>query len=85
MIKHYSELSEGCQRELGRSIHMSFFVWQPKGTVTAPCDTDIQELCLSKNQGMEVTPGAVAVCLSEIVSGCWVWFGLGCTGGGGGG
>ncbi len=68
MIANYPELTTGCQHELGRSIHMSFFVWQPKGVVTAPCDADIQRFCLSKTQGMEVTPGAVAVCLSEMVS-----------------
>jgi hypothetical protein len=69
MIANHAELSEDCQQELGRSMHMAFFVWQPQALLTAPCDADIQRLCLSKSKGMEVTPGAVAVCISEIVSG----------------
>lgn len=69
MIANHAELSEDCQRELGRSMHMAFFVWQPQALLTAACDDDIQKLCLSKSKGMEVTPGAVAVCISEIVSG----------------
>ncbi|WIA10933.1 hypothetical protein OEZ85_011098 [Tetradesmus obliquus] len=67
MIANHAELSEDCQRELGRSMHMAFFVWQPQALLTAACDDDIQKLCLSKSKGMEVTPGAVAVCISEIV------------------
>jgi hypothetical protein len=47
---------------------MAFFVWQPKGVVTAPCDTDIQRLCLSQVQDMAAMPGAVQLCLSDIVS-----------------
>jgi Golgi apparatus protein 1 len=69
MIANYAELSDGCQRELGRSMHMAFFIWQPQMLLTAPCDADIQRLCLPKSKSMEVTPGAVAVCISEIVSG----------------
>lgn len=68
MISKHTELSGSCQQELGRSLHMSFFVWQPEGVVTEPCDADIQKLCLSGDAGPEVTPGAVSVCLSEIVS-----------------
>lgn len=63
-------LSAGCSRELGRSLHMAFFTWQPKGLLTSPCDDDIQRLCLSRVQEMEVMPGAVKLCLSEIVSEC---------------
>jgi hypothetical protein len=68
MISNHAELSEDCQRELGRSMHMAFFVWQPRALLTAPCDADIQQFCLSKSKGMEIMPGAVAVCISEIVS-----------------
>lgn len=68
MIEHADSLSPGCRRELGRSIYMAFFVWQPKGVVTAPCDADIQRLCLSQVQDMAVMPGAVQLCLSDIVS-----------------
>ncbi|KAF8068299.1 GLG1 [Scenedesmus sp. PABB004] len=69
LVAARDELAAGCRRELGRSIHMSLFVWQPKGPVTAPCDGDIARLCLAKAQGMEVAPGAVAVCLAELVEG----------------
>jgi Golgi apparatus protein 1 len=69
MIANHAELSDDCQRELGRSMHMAFFVWQPQALLTAPCDADIQQLCLSKSKGMEIMPGAVAACISEIVSG----------------
>lgn len=47
---------------------MAFFTWQPQGLLTAPCDADVQRLCLSRVKEMAVMPGAVAVCLSEIVS-----------------
>lgn len=69
LIASADDLSPSCKKELGRSMYMAFFVWQPQGLLTAPCDDDIQMFCLSRLQ--EVTPGAVQVCLSEIVSVCW--------------
>lgn len=73
LIEASDSLSNGCRRELGRSMYMAFFIWQPQGLLTAPCDDDIKKLCLSgsKQQGGEVTPGAVETCLSEIVSSFW--------------
>lgn len=70
MIAQADELSTGCRRELGRSLYMAFFIWRPQGVLTAPCDADIQRLCLSRVKEMAVMPGAVEVCLSEIVSAC---------------
>jgi hypothetical protein len=68
LIAQADELSTGCRRELGRSLYMAFFIWQPQGMLTAPCDADVQRLCLSRVKEMAVMPGAVEVCISEIVS-----------------
>jgi hypothetical protein len=68
MVENADSLSPGCRRELGRSVYMAFFVWQPNGVVTAPCDADIKRLCLSQVLEMAVMPGAVQLCLSDIVS-----------------
>lgn len=68
MISHRTELLPGCQQELGRSLHMSFFVWQPKGIMTEPCDADVQKLCLSQAPDVKVAPGAVSNCLADVVS-----------------
>lgn len=68
MVDQADSLSDGCRRELGRSLYMAFFVWQPQGLLTAPCDADVQRLCLSRVKDMDAMPGAVEVCLSEIVS-----------------
>eukprot|EP00879_Flechtneria_rotunda_P008992 GHRR01009415.1.p1 GENE.GHRR01009415.1~~GHRR01009415.1.p1 ORF type:complete len:539 (+),score=221.10 GHRR01009415.1:802-2418(+) len=67
MAAKHEQLSTGCQRELARSLHMSFFIWQSGGTITAPCDADIQKYCLPKAQGSQVPPGAVSSCVADIV------------------
>lgn len=54
-------------QELGRALHMAFFVWQPDAILTSPCDNDIQSLCLVDRPNMAKTPGAVGACLTEIV------------------
>lgn len=68
LVSKAEQLDEECRRELGRSLHMAFFVWYPGGIMTAPCDADIQKQCLSQSKGLESTPGAVGSCLQEIVS-----------------
>jgi hypothetical protein len=74
LVSKAEQLDEECRRELGRSLHMAFFVWYPGGIMTAPCDEDIQKQCLAQSKGLESTPGAVGSCLQDIVSGggrCW--------------
>ena len=34
LIREYDQLSAGCQKELGRAVHMAFFAWQPDGIIT---------------------------------------------------
>jgi hypothetical protein len=68
MVSKADELSTGCRRELGRSLHMALFVWQPQGLLTAACDADVGRLCLSRVKEMASMPGAVLLCLSEVVS-----------------
>jgi hypothetical protein len=68
MVEQADRLSNSCRRELGRSMFMAFFVWQPQGVLTEPCDADIARLCLPGVQGSEVMPGAVVACLTDIVS-----------------
>lgn len=72
MVAASDDLSPGCRRELGRSLHMALFVWQPQGLLTAACDADVERLCLSRAKEMAAMPGAVLLCLSEVVSdACW--------------
>lgn len=67
LIAANEQLSNACRRELGRSVHMSFFIWQPNAVLTQPCDADIQKYCLKKDSNMDKTPGAVSSCLASIV------------------
>jgi Golgi apparatus protein 1 len=36
LIGNYTQLVDGCQRELGRSVHMAFFIWSAGGGRPAP-------------------------------------------------
>lgn len=69
MIGNYTSLSEGCQRELGRSVHMAFFIWAANGVITAPCDSDVNNYCLDKGNNIQLAkqPGAVGTCLAQIL------------------
>ncbi|KAG1660746.1 hypothetical protein FOA52_010620 [Chlamydomonas sp. UWO 241] len=67
MIKGYDGLSSGCQKELGRAVHMAFFAWAPGAPLTATCDDDINRLCLNARPGMSKRPGAVGSCLATIL------------------
>jgi Golgi apparatus protein 1 len=69
------DLDAGCRKELGRAIHMAFFIWIPGGILTTQCDVDIAEVCLKARPNMLHQPGAVGTCLADTVS-------LGCFGGG---
>jgi hypothetical protein len=68
MVAKADALGAPCRRELARSLHMSFFVWQPKGVVTQPCDQDIERLCLLAHPSLQQMPGAVGACLTRVVS-----------------
>lgn len=67
LLNKYEELTSSCQRELGRAVHMAFYIWQTGATLTSPCDDDIQRICLSSRPNMAQRPGAVAACLAGIV------------------
>ncbi len=67
LVKNYETLSEGCGKEVGRAVHMAFFVWQPEAIITAPCDNDIERLCLAERPNMASRPGAVGTCLATLV------------------
>ncbi|GLI58992.1 hypothetical protein VaNZ11_000814 [Volvox africanus] len=67
MIKNYDSLSSGCQKEMGRAVHMAFFVWQPGAIITQECDDDINKLCLADRPNMASRPGAVGTCLATVL------------------
>lgn len=67
LANHYMDLDESCQKELGRAVHMAFFVWTEGAILTADCDVDVKELCLSVRPNMANTPGAVGQCLAAKV------------------
>ncbi|EFJ50582.1 hypothetical protein VOLCADRAFT_103797 [Volvox carteri f. nagariensis] len=67
MIKNYEALSDGCQKEVGRAVHMAFFVWQRGAIITSECDDDIDKLCLADRPNMAARPGAVGTCLATLL------------------
>lgn len=68
LIARFGNLASGCQKEVGRAVHMAFFVWAPNAILTSDCDEDINRLCLSQRPNMDQRPGAVGSCLASIVS-----------------
>ncbi len=60
-------------QEVGRAVHMAFFVWTPSALLTSDCDQDVRTLCLARRPNMHRTPGAVGTCLATVVS---VWAAL---------
>ncbi|GIL70396.1 hypothetical protein Vretimale_3583 [Volvox reticuliferus] len=64
LANHYMDLDDGCQKELGRAVHMAFFVWTEGAILTSDCDEDVKKLCLSVRPNMANTPGAVGQCLA---------------------
>jgi hypothetical protein len=69
LIHNHDDLDPGCMKELGRAVHMAFFIWSQGAVLTAPCDEDVAALCLKKRPNMDAVPGAVGSCLADIVSG----------------
>ncbi|KAG2498297.1 hypothetical protein HYH03_003558 [Edaphochlamys debaryana] len=65
LAHHYMDVDEGCQKELGRAVHMAFYVWQPDAILTSECDADVKTLCLASRPNMASTPGAVGQCLAS--------------------
>lgn len=68
LIYHHDDLDPGCKKELGRAVHMAFFIWSPAAILTSTCDADVAMLCLKQRPNMDAVPGAVGSCLAEIVS-----------------
>lgn len=67
LMRQYMDLDDGCQKELGRAVHMALFAWMPSAILTSVCDDDIQSQCLSRRPNMAKTPGAVGSCLASIL------------------
>jgi hypothetical protein len=59
-------LSSGCEAELSRASHAFLFLWAPGAPLTAPCDADVQRLCLVADELLAQTPGAVDACLVGV-------------------
>ena len=77
LLHNTEDLDPGCKKELGRAVHMAFFIWTPGGILTSPCDVDAAEVCLKQRPNMDRTPGGVGKCLAEVVSKGWrVWVGV---------
>lgn len=68
LVRSYDDLDPGCKKELGRALHMAFFIWIPGGILTSSCDVDIAEACLKERPNMLHEPGAVGACLTDVVS-----------------
>jgi Golgi apparatus protein 1 len=69
LVANFDDLNPGCRKELGRAVHMAFFIYAPGSILTAPCDVDVQEVCLRARPNMLRQPGAVGECLADAVSG----------------
>ncbi|MEW5299471.1 MAG: hypothetical protein WDW36_002486 [Sanguina aurantia] len=67
LVRRSADIAPGCAKELGRAVHMAFYVWQPGATITSECDDDIQRLCLAARPSMATRPGAVGSCLASIL------------------
>lgn len=67
MIRQYADLGDGCQKELGRALHMALRIWQPGAILTSVCDGDIRSQCLKDRPNMAKMAGAVGQCLATIV------------------
>ncbi len=68
LIDNFNSINGGCQKELGRAVHMAFFIWSEGQILTGDCDDDIQRLCLAERPNMHSRPGAVGTCLAQLVS-----------------
>lgn len=68
LVHNYEDLNPGCKKELGRAVHMAFFIWAPGAIMTKDCDADVQNVCLKDRPNMDRMPGAVGSCLADVVS-----------------
>eukprot|EP00798_Chlamydomonas_sp_ICE-L_P019976 gene19976-26687_t len=66
LIRSFQDVSTGCQKEMGRAVHMAFFVWQEGAILTKDCDDDIKKYCLAVRPNMASRSGAVGSCLASI-------------------
>eukprot|EP00878_Enallax_costatus_P015261 GHUV01015979.1.p1 GENE.GHUV01015979.1~~GHUV01015979.1.p1 ORF type:complete len:801 (+),score=251.73 GHUV01015979.1:135-2405(+) len=69
LVHNHDDLDPGCKKELGRAVHMAFFIWSPGAILTRECDADITQVCLKNRPSMDRIPGAVGSCLADVVSG----------------
>jgi hypothetical protein len=67
LLANIGSLAGGCRAELGRAVHMAFFVWIPGGLLTKPCDVDIAEICLKDRPNMLHETGTVSECMANAV------------------
>eukprot|EP00879_Flechtneria_rotunda_P002629 GHRR01002831.1.p1 GENE.GHRR01002831.1~~GHRR01002831.1.p1 ORF type:complete len:772 (+),score=213.92 GHRR01002831.1:193-2316(+) len=67
LMHNYDDLDPGCKKELGRAVHMAFFIWTPAAIMTRECDTDVTSICLKQRPNMDRIPGAVGSCLADVL------------------
>ncbi|KAI8465216.1 MAG: hypothetical protein J3K34DRAFT_379960 [Monoraphidium minutum] len=67
LVAHAADLDPGCKRELGRALHMAFFIWIPGSILTQPCDVDVGEVCLKVRPNMLHSPGEVGECMAQAL------------------
>jgi hypothetical protein len=70
LVHNYDDLDPNCKKELGRAVHMAFFIWSPNSIMTRECDADVQRICLQERPNMDRIPGQVGTCLADVVSCC---------------
>jgi Golgi apparatus protein 1 len=68
LVHNYDDLDPNCKKELGRAVHMAFFIWSPNSIMTRECDADVQRVCLQDRPNMDRMPGQVGTCLADVVS-----------------
>lgn len=76
LVHHHDDLDPGCKKELGRAVHMAFFIWAPGAILTKECDSDINDVCLKSRPNMDRIPGAVGSCLADVVSAALISSGI---------
>ncbi|WIA10935.1 hypothetical protein OEZ85_011100 [Tetradesmus obliquus] len=67
LVHNYDDLDPNCKKELGRAVHMAFFIWSPNSIMTRECDADVQRVCLKDRPNMDRVPGQVGTCLADVM------------------
>lgn len=67
LMRGAESLGAGCRKELGRALHMAFFVFVPGGILTSACDADVADVCLKERPNLMRETGTVAACLADAV------------------